>query len=129
MQNYRDLVVWKKSIELVKHIYAASAKFPKDQLYVLTSQLQRSALSVPSNIAEGRSRHSEKEFVYYLNVAKGSLAEVETQIIVSTEVGYMNKTEQSALLDETNEIGKMLHGLINSLRSIRAETCNLEAVS
>ncbi|NBX04038.1 MAG: four helix bundle protein [Alphaproteobacteria bacterium] len=117
IKNYRDLKVWQKAMDMVALVYELTAQFPADQKYVLVSQMQRSALSVPSNIAEGRSRHSEKDFVYHLNIARGSLAELETQVILSCRLGYMNKQDENTLLQMTEEITKMLHGLKSSLKS------------
>lgn len=113
IQNYRDLEVWQLAMQLAKDIFILTESFPVSQRYVMITQLQRSALSVPSNIAEGRSRHSKNDFIYHLNIARGSLAELETQLLLSHQLGYV--AEIDALMDSTNRITRMLHGLKNSL--------------
>lgn len=100
-------------MQLAKDIFILTESFPVSQRYVMITQLQRSALSVPSNIAEGRSRHSKNDFIYHLNIARGSLAELETQLLLSHQLGYV--AEIDALMDSTNRITRMLHGLKNSL--------------
>lgn len=128
IQNYRDLKVWQKAMDLTERIFVLSEKFPKQQAYVMTSQIQRSALSVPSNVAEGRSRHSENDFIYHLNIARGSLAELETQILLSMRLKYLSETEGNELLLVTSEITRMLHGLKTSLKD-KAKTYNLKPVT
>jgi four helix bundle protein len=80
VKSYRDLAVWQKAMDVADEVFALTESFPKEQRFILSSQLQRSAISVPSNIAEGRSRHSANDFIYHLNIARGSLAEMETQL-------------------------------------------------
>ena len=89
-RSYKDLVAWQKAMELVTATYRASANFPKDDLFGLTSQLRRAAVSIPSNIAEGQGRLSEKEFRYFLGQSRGSLMEVETQLQIAQNLGYLN---------------------------------------
>lgn len=115
IQSYQDLDVWKKSIALIKKIYQLATTFPKQEQYGLTSQIQRSAVSVAANIAEGRSRQSTKEFLYHLNVAYGSLAETETHLVIASELGFIPSSAVEGLLKNTNEIGKMINGLVRSL--------------
>jgi four helix bundle protein len=88
-RSFRDLDVWKLSIEFVKNIYKITNKFPNPKIYGVTSQLRRSAISIPSNIAEGQGRNSSKEFGQFLAIALGSLAELETQLIIAEEIGYL----------------------------------------
>lgn len=102
-------------MQFAREIYAVTKDFPKDQRYGLVSQMQRAAISVPANIAEGRSRHSGGEFVYFLNVARGSLAELETYIILSQQLDYIASSESEELLSLANEITKMLFGLRDKL--------------
>lgn len=116
VRHYRDLKVWQKAMDMAELIYKMTDEFPHHQKYILVSQMQRSALSVPSNIAEGRARHFEKDFIYHLNVAKGSLAELETQILLSQRLHYLEDAVAHKLLLQTEEITKMLHGLKSSLR-------------
>ncbi|WP_319524659.1 four helix bundle protein [uncultured Desulfosarcina sp.] len=112
--DHKDLEVWKKSIDTVIEIYRLSDAFPKSEIYGLTSQLRRAAVSIPSNIAEGAARGSDKEFLYFLNIASGSLAEVETQIIIAKRLGYVTTEEQ--ILENVKTIRKMLAGLIKYLK-------------
>ena len=105
--------VWKKSIQFVKKIYEITSKFPDTEKYGLTNQMRRCAVSVPSNIAEGAGRNSKKEFKQFLYISLGSISELETQLIISTELNYQM---DNSLLDELNEIRKMLFGLIKSIK-------------
>jgi four helix bundle protein len=115
-RSYRDLNVWKLSIEMVKDIYQVTAKFPSVEIYGLTNQLRRAAISIPSNIAEGQGRNSFKEFKQFLGIALGSLAELETQLIISHEIGYLNQEDLSKLLASLDDIRKMVKALANSLK-------------
>jgi len=115
--TYRDLVAWKKAIELVTEIYKATAGFPKDELYGLTSQLRRAAVSVPSNIAEGQGRLTKGEFQQFLGHARGSLLEVETQIIIALNLTYLNQDQANRLLSLAAELGRILNGLLSSIRN------------
>ncbi len=116
-ESYRDLKVWRKGMELVTEIYRATRLFPRDEVYGLTSQLRRAAVSVPSNIAEGQARFSQKEFHRFLGHARGSLVEIETQIMIAGNLGYLSLQQGKALLDKTAEVGRMLNGLIASTRA------------
>ncbi|OGI07284.1 MAG: four helix bundle protein [Candidatus Margulisbacteria bacterium GWF2_35_9] len=113
MKSHKDLTVWKNSIILVKEIYKVTKVYPKEEIYGLTSQIRRAAVSVPSNIAEGAARHSDKEFIQFLYIALGSVSEVETQIIISNELGYI--TDIRDLNQQVNAIRKMLLGLIKAV--------------
>ena len=104
--------MWKKSIQFVKKIYGITSKFPDTEKYGLTNQMRRCAVSIPSNIAEGAGRNSKKEFKQFLYISLGSISEIETQLIISTELNYQ---KDNSLLDELNEIRKMLFGLIKSI--------------
>ena len=115
-RSYRDLNVWKLSIELVKDIYQVTTKFPPVEIYGLTNQLRRAAISIPSNIAEGQGRNSFKEFKQFLAIALGSLAELETQLIISHEIGYLNREDSNKLLAALDNIRKMLKALANRLK-------------
>jgi len=114
-RSYKDLVAWRKAMELVTATYRASAKFPKDELFGLTSQLRRAAISIPSNIAEGQGRLSEKEFRYFLGQSRGSLMEVETQIQIAQNLGYLQSHEAEVLLESCAEVGRILNGLLASI--------------
>jgi four helix bundle protein len=117
VQSYRELVVWKKSMELVLNVYRCTQAFPKSETYGLTSQLRRAAVSIPSNIAEGQARLSTGEFKQFLGNARGSLTEVETQILIARELGYMDQTQSHCLLNDAAEVGRILNGLLASLSS------------
>jgi four helix bundle protein len=114
MKNHKDLDVWKKSIDLVAQIYDISKSFPKEEVYGLQSQIRRAAISVPSNISEGASRNSKKEFIQFLYIALGSSSEIETQIVVAQKIGYLPDVEKVLLNIE--DIKKMLNGLISYLK-------------
>jgi four helix bundle protein len=109
--GHRDLVVWQKSMQLVTDVYKATRGFPKDELYGLISQIRRAAVSVPSNVAEGYARNSRNELHHFTCQARGSLAELETQIEIERNLGYMDAQMASDLLIEASEVGRMLTGL------------------
>ena len=115
-RNYRDLVAWQKSIDLVEEVYAITRTFPKEELYGLTSQVRRAAISIPSNIAEGEGRTSKKEFIQFLSIAYGSLREVETQVLISNRLKYIDKKQCNKIIDSCSEIGKIINGLRKSLQ-------------
>ncbi len=112
---HKDLDVWKDSVKLVKQVYEITALFPKEELYGLTSQIRRAAISIPSNIAEGCARNSDKELIQFLYISLGSLAELQTQLIISKELGYINN--DLVVDNDIEKIRKMLLGLIKYLRS------------
>jgi four helix bundle protein len=116
MKTHHDLEVWKKSIEFVTSIYLITNDFPKTEIYSLTNQLRRAAVSIPSNIAEGAARTSVKEFAHFLSYSQGSVAEVETQLIVSMNLKYISNITFEQLLAELVSIRKMLIGLKKSLK-------------
>ena len=110
-RSYRDLDVWKLAISLVKGIYQLTGKFPASENYGLTSQIRRAAVSIPSNIAEGQGRNSPKEFRQFLSVGLGSLAELETQLIIAQEIDYLTLEELQPLLHTLDRIRKMMKSL------------------
>lgn len=110
--DHKDLIVWQKAILLTQVIYSLTKQFPRDEVFGLTNQIRRAVISVPSNIAEGFNRGSDKEFIYFLRVAKGSTAEVETQLIISKKLNYINDDDVTPALDLYNEIVRMLGTLI-----------------
>jgi four helix bundle protein len=114
VKDYKELEVWKKGILIVLAIYKTIQKFPKDELYALSDQIKRAAVSIPSNIAEGASRNTTKEFIQFLYIALGSASELETQIIVAEKLGYI--TDEEKLLSDITIIRKMLNALISSLK-------------
>ena len=114
MTNHKDLTVWQSAINFVTAIYVASQDFPSSESYGLTSQIRRAAVSVPSNIAEGAARGSKREFIRFLRIALGSLAELETQLLIAINLEYLKDTD--TLDREIIKIRKMLLGLIRSLK-------------
>jgi four helix bundle protein len=116
LESYRDLKVWQKAIDMVVGCYEISRRFPKDEIYGLTSQLRRAAVSVPVNIAEGYGRGSRKEYLQFLTIAQGSLKEVETHLIIAQRLDYLTQAQLKIALTRSDEIGKMLGSLIRSLK-------------
>ena len=112
IRTHRDLNVWKEAIDLAKGIYSLTKGFPREEIHGLVSQMRRAAVSIPSNIAEGAARSSRKDFIRFLYVALGSLAELETQLLLSRELGF---TESSEIDEAVDRIRKMLIGLIRNL--------------
>jgi four helix bundle protein len=115
-QSYRDLVAWQKAMDLVIAVYNCTKSFPRDETYGLASQLRRTALGIPTNIAEGQVRFSPNDFFYFLARARGALVEVETQLILAQRLGYLTADEGRHLLDHSAEVGKILNGLISAIR-------------
>lgn len=115
IKSYRDLKIWQKGIELVKQVYALTLKFPPHEKYALADQLRRSAVSVPSNIAEGQARQHTGEFRQFLYMAIGSAAEVDTQIVIAFELGYIAEQEMKQIENLITEIRKMSYSLISRL--------------
>lgn len=129
--HYKKLIVWQKSIVLVKNIYKLTQKFPKEEIYGLVSQIRRCAVSIPSNIAEGNTRLTDKETVQFLYYAKSSAAELETQIIIAKEINFIVDSDYLKIENQITEILKMLSGLIkkkqdciNSYNSLNSNFLN-----
>ena len=117
LKSYRDLEVWTKSIELAEAVYRLSAKFPTAEKFGLTSQIRRAAVSVAANIAEGAERDGTREFLQFLGIASGSLAETETFLILAEKLKLATTQEVNPLLDQAATVGRMLNGLKRSLHS------------
>ncbi len=113
IKDYKDLVVWQRAMALVTAVYQATGGFPKEELYGLTSQIRRAAVCVPSNIAEGQARLTRGEFRQFLGQAKGSLSELETQLLIAQNLGYL--PDACALLSQKAEVTRLLNGLLISL--------------
>ena len=124
-ESYRDLIAWQKAMNLVTAVYEVTRSFPREELYGLSSQLRRAAASVPSNIAEGQGRATKGEFIQFLCHARGSLYEVETQVVISRNLGYLSVEQQETLLGELAELGRILNGLITSLQRKQANPVKL----
>jgi four helix bundle protein len=116
VKSLHDLVAWQKAMELVTEIYQVSQKFPKEEMFGLTSQIRRAAVSIPSNIAEGRGKSSKGESQQFLHHSMGSLAEVETQIVIAQNLGYLNAAEAEPVMEIIAEVGRLLNGLLTSLK-------------
>lgn len=115
IRTHKDLDVWKKSIDFVTIIYKTTESFPKSEIYGLTSQIRRSAVSIPSNIAEGSTRKNKTEFKQFLYIALSSAAELETQIIIANNLNYINVNEFESLLEKLYTISRMTQGLIKTI--------------
>jgi four helix bundle protein len=115
VKSYKDLVVWQKAMDLVEMIYHVTKDFPTDERYGLTNQLRRAAVSIPSNIAEGQARHSTAEFKNFLSIARGSLAEVETQLLIARRLNYIEPEKLAELVDVQAEVNKMTSALMSKL--------------
>ena len=116
IKSYKDLRVWQKSIELVKRIYLITQKLPKEEMYGLTNQMRRSAVSIPSNIAEGKMRQHRNEYVQFLYIALGSCSELDTQLIITRELKYISEETEFNLSEEVNHISRMIRKLIKGIR-------------
>ena len=111
MKSYRDLIVWQESIKLVKSVYVISQEFPKEEVFALTNQLRRAVVSIPSNIAEGQKRRTSKDFLQFVQIAFGSAAEVDTQIEIAYQLGYIKLKEYTRINDQIDHILRMLNKL------------------
>ena len=114
-KSYRDLLVWQRAMNLAELVYKETSQFPKEEVYGLTSQMRRSAVSIPSNIAEGHARNSPAQFDQFLGISRGSLAELETQILLSEKLGFLKSEAKTLLLKQCDEVSRMLAGLKKSL--------------
>src|SRR5262245_35177985 len=114
-QNYRDLIVWLRSMDFVEVIYRVTAEFPRDERFGLTVQMRRAAVSIPCHIAEGQGRAAPRDFSRFLNMAHGSVREVETQVMLAERLQFAHPDRCAELLTRAAEIGRLLNGLINSL--------------
>jgi four helix bundle protein len=115
IRSYKELIVWKRATDLCVKLYSLTRTFPDDERFGLVAQIRRSAVSVPSNIAEGFGRGSSAEYVRFVRIAKGSLNELETQVLIATRLGFLADTAGNELLEELAEIGRLVGGLIRSL--------------
>ena len=114
--NHKDLKVWNKSIHLVIKIYNLTKSLPSDEKFGLNSQIKRSAVSIPSNIAEGHSRWYRKEFLHHLSISYGSLAELETQLQIVIDLQFIKSDQVKSIFEQTTELGKMINGLRKKLK-------------
>lgn len=114
--SYRDLRVWQRAMDLVLDVYDETKCFPKDELYGLVSQMRRAAVSIPSNIAEGKGRLTDRDRAHFSSQARGSLLELETQVFIAQRLHYASEPRAKALIDLAAELGRLLNSLINSIR-------------
>ena len=115
VQHYRELIVWQRAMQLVKEVYLLTKELPKEEIYGLINQIRRAAVSIPSNIAEGHSRNGKKVFGQFLSIASGSKAELQTQLLICAEIGYLSKEDIKVAIDLSEEVGKMLYKLQQNL--------------
>ena len=115
MESYQDLIVWQKSMQLVKEVYTLVKQLPKEEQFALSDQMRRAAVSIPSNIAEGYGRNSTNDYIRFLNIARGSKYELETQIQIGVMLNYFSKENAAIALALSEEIGKMINTLIKKL--------------
>jgi four helix bundle protein len=113
--SFRDLQAWQKAIDLVADIYGLTRSFPRDELFGLSAQLRRAAVSVPSNVAEGKGRSSDREFALFLHHARGSLCEIETQLVIAQRLAYASEKQAVALGRSAGELARMINGLIKAV--------------
>jgi len=115
VRNYRELIAWQRAMDLVEEVYKSTKEFPREEIYALTGQIRRAAVSIPSNVAEGQGRRSTNEFLHYLSISYGSLREVETQILIAQRLQYINEVKCERLMEMAGEVGRLLNGLMTSL--------------
>jgi four helix bundle protein len=115
VRNFKDLIVWQKGIELVESIYRLSEAFPKHEVFGLTGQLRRASVSIPSNIAEGQGRGPTQDFVRFLQIARGSLQEVHTQLVIAQRLAYVSEETCKSAIQACDEVARLLNGLIRSI--------------
>ena len=115
VKNYRELIVWQRAMEVVEMVYTLTKGFPNDERFGLTSQIRRAAVSIPSNIAEGQARDSTAEFLRFLSIAQGSRAEVETQLLIASQLGYANPESIKPILNKLEEVKRMTYSLKKKL--------------
>ena len=117
--HYKDLIAWQKAMDLVNVVYKLTDRFPKREVYSLTDQIRRAAVSIPSNSAEGQAHFNNDEFLHFLRHARGSLAELETQLMIAERQKYAEPSDVEELLKSTDEVSRILSGLINSIKTTR----------
>jgi four helix bundle protein len=120
--SYKDLIVWQKSVRLVKQIYALTRSFPSDERFGIVSQMRRAAVSIPSNIAEGQARRTTPDFIRFLSNSEGSVAELETQLLISVELGFCDKSAARENFELLDEIRRMLNAMRRTLTNKTRET-------
>jgi four helix bundle protein len=115
-RDFRDLTVWQRAMDLAEAIYRETSQFPREESFGLRGQMRRAAVSIPSNVAEGQGRRSRREFRRFLSISLGSLAEIETQIVLAQRLGYLVPEIAKPLTDQCGEVGRLMSGLLRSLK-------------
>ena len=115
IKDFKDLILWQRAMDLVVEVYQLVKKLPKEELFALSDQIRRAVISIPSNIAEGQGRNSSKEFIHFLSIAKGSKAELETQLLLCVRINYLTESEIEKAMSLIEEVGKMLNSLQKKL--------------
>jgi four helix bundle protein len=115
VRHYQELIAWQKAMDLVEEVYTATRRFPREEIYGLTSQVRRAAVSIPSNIAEGQGRRTTADFIRHLSIAYGSLLELETQVLIATRLRYLPPENCNNVIHKAGEVGRILNGLMSSL--------------
>ena len=115
MTSYKDLIVWQKSMDLVEEVYQLVKFLPKEETYALSDQMRRAVVSIPSNIAEGKTRNSVKEYIQFLSIARGSVSELNTQLLICNRLNFISEEQINKAINLCEEIGSMLYGLIRKL--------------
>jgi len=115
--HYKDLIAWQRAMDLVESVYRISDRFPRREMYSLVDQVRRAAVSVPSNIAEGQAHRSRREFAHFLQHSRGSLAEIETQLLIAVRLHYIDQSAAAPVLNQVAEVGRIVNGLVASLSS------------
>ncbi len=121
VQSYRDLLAWQKSMLLVRAVYETSRTWPREELHGLTSQARRAAVSIPANLAEGQGRTGTREFAHHLSIAKGSLHEFETLILIARDLNYLDTQTGNAILAQADEVARLIGGLLRRLRALNSK--------
>jgi four helix bundle protein len=119
-RNHKDLILWQKAMALASEVHRLTAKLPRHEVFGLSSQIRRAAVSIPSNVAEGAARRTTREFIAFLHIARGSFAELETQLLLAREIGYLADRDLSPILVRLDEVGRLLNAVVSGLRA-RAE--------
>jgi four helix bundle protein len=126
-KSYKDLQVWQRGMDLAQRIYELTRAFPQKEVYALSNQMQRAAVSIPANVAEGHARDSTREFLHYISIALGSLAELETHLILAGRLSYLGESDVSITLSSADELGRMLRGLQKKLKARLAPSLQPQA--
>jgi four helix bundle protein len=114
-QTFRELVAWQRAMQLVTEVYRLTEQFPRKETYGLTSQIRRAAVSVASNIAEGQARHSHREFLRFLSIARGSIAEVQTQLLIAQNLSYVDTTQADSLITQASDVCRLVNALYSAI--------------